>query len=110
MRKFLINLSIYFCLKCFGLSISPSSEAGVQLRQWFKTPGYGVSALRITFLLYNFKLIGHLSFLSFEPWPSKCYGPLLLGGNNLLSASLSVTSPCTKHCTREQLHGSIILL
>jgi hypothetical protein len=35
MHKFLINLSIYFCLACFGLSISPSSEAGVQIRQWF---------------------------------------------------------------------------
>jgi hypothetical protein len=44
MHKFLINLSIYFCLTCFGLSFSPSSEAGEQLRQWFKSPGYGVSA------------------------------------------------------------------
>jgi hypothetical protein len=43
MHKFLIYLSIYFCLTCFGLSFSPSSEAGVQLRQWFKFPGYGVS-------------------------------------------------------------------
>jgi hypothetical protein len=40
----LFYLSIYFCLTCFGLSFSPSSEAGVQLRQWFKSPGYGVSA------------------------------------------------------------------
>jgi hypothetical protein len=31
MHKFLIYLSIFFCLTCFGLSISPSSEAGVQL-------------------------------------------------------------------------------
>jgi hypothetical protein len=38
MHKFLINLSIYFCLTCFGLSCSPSSEAGVQLRQW-QRPG-----------------------------------------------------------------------
>jgi preprotein translocase subunit SecG len=41
MHKFLIYLSIYFCLTCFGLSFSPSSEAGVQLRQWFKSAGYG---------------------------------------------------------------------
>jgi hypothetical protein len=40
----IFNLSICFCLTSFGLSISPSSEAGVQLRQWFKSPGYGVSA------------------------------------------------------------------
>jgi hypothetical protein len=44
MHKFLINLFIYFFLTCFGLSFSPSSEAGVQLRQWFKSAGYGVSA------------------------------------------------------------------
>jgi hypothetical protein len=44
MHKFLIYLSIYFCLTCFGFSFSPSSEAGVQIRQWFKFPGYGVSA------------------------------------------------------------------
>jgi hypothetical protein len=36
MHKFLTHLSIYFCLICFGLSFSPSSEAGVQLRQWFQ--------------------------------------------------------------------------
>jgi hypothetical protein len=41
MHKFLIHLSIYFCLTCFELSFSPSSEAGVQFRQWFKSPGYG---------------------------------------------------------------------
>jgi hypothetical protein len=45
MHKFFIYLSIDFCLKCFRLSISPFSEAGVQLRQWFKAPVYGVSAL-----------------------------------------------------------------
>jgi hypothetical protein len=44
MHKFLIYLYIYFCLTCFGLSFSPSSAAGVQLRQWFKSAGYGVSA------------------------------------------------------------------
>jgi hypothetical protein len=43
MHKYLIDLSIYFCFTRFGLSFSPSSEAGVQLRQWFKSPGYGVS-------------------------------------------------------------------
>jgi hypothetical protein len=37
-------LSIYFCLTCFGLSFSPSPEAGVQLRQWFKSSGHDVSA------------------------------------------------------------------
>jgi hypothetical protein len=41
-------LSIYYCLTCFGLSFSPSSETGVQLRQWFKTLGYGVSARALT--------------------------------------------------------------
>jgi hypothetical protein len=41
MHKILIYLSIYFCLTCFGLSLSPSSEAGVQIRQWFKSPEYG---------------------------------------------------------------------
>jgi hypothetical protein len=45
MYKFLICLSIYFCLTCFGLYFRPSSEAGVQLRQRFKSAGYGVSAL-----------------------------------------------------------------
>jgi hypothetical protein len=44
MHKFLIYLSVYFCLTCFRLSFSPSLEAGVQLRQWFKSSGYGVSA------------------------------------------------------------------
>jgi hypothetical protein len=44
MHKFVIHLSIYFCFACFGLSFSPSSEAGVQFRQWFKSPGYGLSA------------------------------------------------------------------
>jgi hypothetical protein len=45
MHKFLIYLSINFCLTCFGLSFSPSSEAVVQLWQWFKSSGYDVSAL-----------------------------------------------------------------
>jgi hypothetical protein len=43
-HKFLIYLSIYFCLIYFGLSLSPYSEAGVHLRQWFKSLGHGVSA------------------------------------------------------------------
>jgi hypothetical protein len=43
-HRFLIYLSIYFCLACFGLSFNLSSEAGVQILQWFKSPGYGVSA------------------------------------------------------------------
>jgi uncharacterized membrane protein len=34
----LFYLSIYFCLTCFGLYFSPSSEVGVQHRQWFKSP------------------------------------------------------------------------
>jgi hypothetical protein len=34
--KVLMYLSIYLCLTCFGFSFSPSSEAGVQPRQWFK--------------------------------------------------------------------------
>jgi hypothetical protein len=48
MHKFLIYLSIYFCLTLFGLSFSPSSEAGVQLRQWFNSPGYGVRVWALT--------------------------------------------------------------
>jgi hypothetical protein len=48
MLKFLIYLLIYFCLTCFGLYFSSSSEAGVQLLQWFKFPGYGVSAQVLT--------------------------------------------------------------
>jgi hypothetical protein len=48
MHKFLIDLSIYFRLTCFGLSISPSSEAGVQIRQWFKSSAYGVSLRELT--------------------------------------------------------------
>jgi hypothetical protein len=48
MQKFLIYLSIYFCLTCFGVSFSPSSEAGIQRQQWFQSPGYGVSARTLT--------------------------------------------------------------
>jgi hypothetical protein len=43
-HEFLIYLSLHFCLTCFGLSFSSSLEAGVQLWQWFKSSGYGVSA------------------------------------------------------------------
>jgi hypothetical protein len=43
MHKFFIYLSIYFCLTCFGLSFSPSSGTGVQIRQWLKFAGYGDS-------------------------------------------------------------------
>jgi hypothetical protein len=49
-HKFLIYLSVYICLACFGLSFSPSSEEGVQLQQWFKSPGYGVSARALELL------------------------------------------------------------
>jgi hypothetical protein len=44
----LIYLLVYFCLTCFGLPFSPSSEAGLQLREWFKPPGYGVRARALT--------------------------------------------------------------
>jgi hypothetical protein len=49
-HTFLTYLPIYFCLTCFWFSLGPSSEAGLQIRQWFKFPGYGVSARA----LYNF--------------------------------------------------------
>jgi hypothetical protein len=54
MQKFLIYLSIYFCLTCFGLSFSPSSEAGVQLRQLVRSSGYGVSAWALKLLSERF--------------------------------------------------------
>jgi hypothetical protein len=59
MHKFLIYLSIYFYLTCFGLPFSPSSEADVQLRQWFKSPGSGVSARAAKYLqqVKNFKYL-----------------------------------------------------
>jgi hypothetical protein len=44
MSKFVIYLSIYFYLTCFGFYFSQSSEEGVHLRQLFKSAGYGVSA------------------------------------------------------------------
>jgi hypothetical protein len=44
MHKLFIYLSIYFCLTCFGLSLSPSSEADVQIRRWFYSAVYVVSA------------------------------------------------------------------
>jgi hypothetical protein len=58
MHTFLIYLSIYFCLTRFGLSFSPSSEADVQHRQCFKSPGYGVSAhICNTLVIIQFKII-----------------------------------------------------
>jgi hypothetical protein len=48
MYKFLIYLSTYFYLTCFGLSSSPSSEAGVQFQQWLNSAGYDVSAWALT--------------------------------------------------------------
>jgi hypothetical protein len=42
---FLIYSSIYFWPTCFGISYNPSSEEGVQFRQWFKSAGYGVTWL-----------------------------------------------------------------
>jgi hypothetical protein len=44
MHKFLTNLSVYLFLTCFWLSFSLSSEAGVKLQQWFKSPRYNFSA------------------------------------------------------------------
>jgi hypothetical protein len=55
----LIYLYIYFCLTRFGLSFSPSSEAGVQFPQWFKSPGYGVSAGHYTISLQNALFLQH---------------------------------------------------
>jgi hypothetical protein len=59
LHKLLIYLSVYFCFACFGLSFSPSSGAGVPLRQWFKSPGYGVRGVghyTISFT-YDFDLV-----------------------------------------------------
>jgi hypothetical protein len=63
MQKFLTDLPVYSCLTCFGLSFIPSSEAGVQLRQWFKSPEYGVSAM--TFIEYFIDMLSWIlsSFL-----------------------------------------------
>jgi hypothetical protein len=60
MHKFLIYLSIYFCFTCFGLSFSPFSVAGVQLRQWLKFPGYfKLESFRsITFFIDKILCIG----------------------------------------------------
>jgi hypothetical protein len=49
----IFNLCIYLLLR-FGSSFSPSSELGVQFRQWFKFPGYGVSARELTPYTVNF--------------------------------------------------------
>jgi hypothetical protein len=72
MHKFLIYLSIYFCLTCFGLSFSPSSEAGVQFRQWFKFAGYGVSARALTPYPADLNLCIKLVIIQFH---SKMHGP-----------------------------------
>jgi hypothetical protein len=63
MHKFLIYLSIYFCLICFGLSFSPFSKACVQIWQWFKSSGYGVSARALT--SYNSAPTGRI-FMKFH--------------------------------------------
>jgi hypothetical protein len=43
------NLFIYLLLPyMLRLSFSPSSDAGVQFRQWFKSPGYGVRGRVLT--------------------------------------------------------------
>jgi hypothetical protein len=45
-----LNLFIYLLLPYkFRAFFSPSSEAGVQLRQWFQSLGYGVSAALIPY-------------------------------------------------------------
>jgi hypothetical protein len=51
------SFSIYFFLRCFGLSFSPSSEAGVQFWQWFNHPEYVVSAGALTPYLEYFRYI-----------------------------------------------------
>jgi hypothetical protein len=48
MHMFLIYASNHLCLICFWLSFSPSAESGVQFLQWFKSPGYDVSARALT--------------------------------------------------------------
>jgi hypothetical protein len=101
MRKFLIYLSIYFCLTCFGLSFSPSSEAGVQFRQWFKSPGYGVS-LRARIEL-------NCSVIQLYPGPNVCVSHnvycicyliiqfILMLSDNTVHINVIVTLP---DCTR----------
>jgi hypothetical protein len=41
-------LFIYLLLSYMFRTFSSSSEAGVQLRQWFKSAGYGVSVRALT--------------------------------------------------------------
>jgi hypothetical protein len=67
MHKFLIYLSVYSCLTCFGLSFSLSSEAGVQIRQWFMPPGYGISVRTLTSYPADLNLhyVGHYT-VSFQ--------------------------------------------
>jgi hypothetical protein len=60
-------LFIYLLLPyIFRAFFSPSSEAGVQLRQWFKSPGYGVSA-RSRMGLYSFILARAMFMLCLIP-------------------------------------------
>jgi hypothetical protein len=79
------NLSIYFCRTCFGFSFSPSSEVGVQIRQWFKSSGYGVS-VPLLWAIY------HHAYRS--PWMhqvecSRQLHPLILGDRSFLHHSSS---------------------
>jgi hypothetical protein len=62
MHMFVIYLSIYFCLTCFGLYLSPSSETGAQLRQWFKPAGYGALCGH-TISFQNAWCLRHLKFV-----------------------------------------------
>jgi hypothetical protein len=55
MHNFLICVSIYFCLTRFEFSFNPSLEAGLQLRQLFKSSEYGVSARALTPYLNHYQ-------------------------------------------------------
>jgi hypothetical protein len=89
-HKFLICLSIHFCLTCFGLSFSPSSEAGVLLRQWFKSAGYGVTHTG----QYRAELVG-VSRRPVQPCPGRCVSGVsrncIVGFNKFLGTSLTHT-------------------
>jgi hypothetical protein len=48
-QVFKFNLFIYLLLPyMFWAFFSPFSEAGIQLRRWFKSPGYGISTRALT--------------------------------------------------------------
>jgi hypothetical protein len=75
MHKFLIYLSIYFCLTCFGLSFNPSSEAGVQLRQswvWFQFPDADTIPRRLEPLPNLYTCLWRWAYQTYEelvtPW------------------------------------------